>query len=197
MAAAAAELSDMTELELTTRAADDAAMLELTYRWAKKGYDAGGCPIGSVVVGPAVPGTATPGEPGGAGVVVLGAGHNGLVQEGNPILHGEMAALRSAGRRTSRADCTLYTSLSPCSMCTGAILMFRIPRVVVGDVSNADGPDGENIRLLRRRGVQVDVQEHAASVALCAAFCKSKPDLWSEDWGGPVPAWVRSDPKDA
>ena len=191
----------MTEEELRQRPADDAAMLELSYRFAKKGHDAGGCPIGSVVTGPAHPARADDGTPsfpteasGSADPVVLGAGHNGLVQEGNPILHGEMAALRAVGRRSTRSDCVLYTSLSPCAMCTGAILMFRIPRVVVGDVTNADGADGENIRLLRRRGVQVDVREHAASVGLCNRFRHEKPQLWREDWGGPPPAWVRPDP---
>ena len=141
---------------------------------ARKGYDEGGCPIGAVLV-----------DDDGS---VLGEGHNALVQEGNPILHGEMAALRAAGRMANRHRTTMVTTLQPCFMCAGAIAMFGIPRVVIGDVANA-GSD-ETIRFLRARGVQVVVMDPAVSaaaagcIALGARARRERPDLWLEDWGG-------------
>ena len=87
----------------------------------------GGCPIGAVLVDH---------ETGRA----IGEGHNGLVQEGNPIVHGEMAALRNAGRMRNRHNTTMYTTLQPCFMCAGAIVQFGIPRVVIADAENALGP---------------------------------------------------------
>jgi cytosine deaminase len=123
-----------------------------------------------------------------AGGRVLGEGHNALVQEGNPILHGEMAALRSAGRLSNRHNTTMYTTLQPCFMCTGAIVQFGIPRVVVGDVANASGD--ETLRFLRGRGVEVIVLDPAVGsaarqcVELAARFRAEKPDQWLEDWGG-------------
>src|SRR5580704_4027695 len=107
---------------------------------ATKGYNEGGCPIGGVIVD---------NESGD----ILGEGHNALVQEGNPIIHGEMAALRNAGRVSSRYNTTMYTTLQPCFMCAGAIAQFGIPRVVVADVANASS--GETIQFLRSRGVEV------------------------------------------
>jgi cytosine deaminase len=135
----------------------------------------GGCPIGGVLVD------------NGSGRV-LGEGHNGLVQEGNPILHGEMAALRNAGRLINRHDTTMYTTLQPCMMCTGAIIQFGIPRVVIGDATNAAGD--ETIRLMRRRGIDVVVMDPEASPAarqcieLARGFRSEQPHLWVEDWGG-------------
>ena len=146
---------------------------------ARKGYDEGGCPIGAVLV-----------DHDGT---VLGEGHNALVQEGNPILHGEMAALRTAGRMANRHRTTMVTTLQPCFMCAGAIAMFGIPRVVIGDVANA-GSD-ETIRFLRARGVEVVVMDPAVSaaaagcIALGARARRERSDLWLEDWGGgPNPA---------
>ncbi len=142
---------------------------------ALRGFSAGGCPIGAVLVD-------------NASGDILGEGHNGLVQEGNPILHGEMAALRCAGRLKNRHAATMYTTLQPCFMCTGAITQFGIPRVVIGDVRNA-GSD-ETIAFLRGRGVEVIVLDPATSPAardcieLAARFRREKPDLWLEDWGG-------------
>src|SRR5437868_2164551 len=104
--------------------------LELAF----KGYSEGGCPIGALLVDNQT------GD-------ILGAGHNALVQEQNPILHGEMAALRDAGRMPNRHNTTMYTTLQPCFMCTGAIIQFGIPRVVVGDAANASGD--ETLRFLR------------------------------------------------
>ena len=142
---------------------------------ALRGYNAGGCPIGAVLVDNAS------GE-------ILGEGHNGLVQEANPILHGEMAALRSAGRLQNRHNTTMYTTLQPCFMCTGAITQFGIPHVVIGDTVNASSD--ETISFLRARGIEVIVLEPAASPAardcieLAARFRSEQPELWLEDWGG-------------
>lgn len=137
------------------------------YEQALKGYNEGGCPIGGVIVDNHT------GE-------VLGEGHNGLVQEGNPIIHGEMAAMRAAGRMKTRRGTTMYTTLSPCMMCTGTILQFKIQRVVVGDTTNSKGNEG----LLRERGVEVIEVNDPDCIALCRKFISEKPDLWLEDWGG-------------
>jgi len=147
--------------------ARDGAMMDLAFSMARNGSIQGGCPIGAVIT------DTSSGR-------VLGAGHNGLVQEGNPILHGEMAALRAAGRMPSRRHCTMYTTLSPCMMCAGTIVQFKIGRVVVGDVTNSAG----NVAFLRERGVQVDLMEHPGCIALVRQFREEKPELWSEDWGG-------------
>ncbi|HYM07480.1 MAG TPA: deaminase [Terriglobales bacterium] len=142
---------------------------------AFRSYTEGGCPIGSVIVD------------NGTGAV-LGEGHNRLVQEGNPILHGEMAALRDAGRMRNRHATTIYTTLQPCFMCTGAITQFGIPRVVIGDVANASSD--ETIQFLRTRGIEVIVMDPATSKAardcvdLAARFRREKPERWLEDWGG-------------
>ena len=142
---------------------------------AAKSYDEGGCPIGGVLVD------------NGTGEV-LGEGHNALVQEKNPIVHGEMAALRAAGRRPNRHNTTMYTTLQPCFMCTGAIVQFGIPRVVIADVENASSD--ETLRFLRGRGIEVIVLDRDISPAarqcagLAARFRREKPDQWLEDWGG-------------
>jgi cytosine deaminase len=161
-------------------APDDERHLARALALARLGYAAGGCPIGALLVDPATD-------------TVLGEGHNGLVQEGNPILHGEMVALRAAGRMPNRHRTTMVTTLQPCFMCSGAIAMFGIPRVVIGDVANA-GSD-ETIRFLRARGIEVVVMDPATSpaaagcVALGAQARRERPDLWLEDWGGgPNPA---------
>ena len=159
---------------------DHETLMQLAFELALKGYAEGGCPIGGVLVD----------NDSGA---VLGRGHNALVQEGNPILHGEMAALRDAGRLRDRHRTTMYTTLQPCFMCAGAIAQFGIPRLVVGDVVNASGD--ETIRFLRGRGVEVTVLDPLASeaarqcVELVAKFRVEKPAQWMEDWGGgPNPA---------
>lgn len=150
------------------------------FRLAAKSYSEGGCPIGAVLVDNAA------GD-------IIGEGHNGLVQEGNPILHGEMAALRKAGRMKNRHHTTLYTTLQPCFMCTGAIVQFGIPRVIIGDVTNAS--TDETIRFLRGRGIEVVILDPETSKAahdcvdLASRFRDEKPDQWLEDWGGgPNPA---------
>ena len=162
---------------------DDEALMARALELARKGYDEGGCPIGAVLAD-------------SASGAILGQGHNALVQEGNPIIHGEMAALRAAGRMADRHRTTMVTTLQPCFMCAGTIVQFGIPRVVIGDAVNASG--SETIEFLRSHGVEVMVLDPAASaaaqgcIALAARFRVERPELWTEDWGGgPNPALRR------
>jgi cytosine deaminase len=111
---------------------------------------------------------------------VVAAGHNERVQLGDPVAHGEIACLRNAGRRASYAGTTLYTTLSPCQMCTGAILLFQIPRVVVGEARTFAGDLG----FLAERGVQVVLLDDDACVAAMREFQQRYPQVWSEDIGG-------------
>ena len=161
-------------------APDHETHLRTAYRLAAKGHAEGGCPIGAVLVD-------------NASGRVLGQGHNALVQEGNPILHGEMAALRDAGRLPNRHATTLYTSLQPCFMCAGTAVQFGIPRVVIADTANASSD--ETIRFMRGKGIEVIVADAATSgaardcIALVEKFRKENPRQWLEDWGGgPNPA---------
>lgn len=140
----------------------DAQMLRIAYEEAKAGFDEGGCPIGSVLAR--------------AGQVVA-QGRNQRVQKGDPIAHGEMDALRKAGRQKSYRDTVLYTSLSPCMMCAGTIVQFGIPRVVIGDTVNFVG----NEEFLRQRGVEVILAEDPDCIALMRRFIEEKPELWAED----------------
>jgi cytosine/creatinine deaminase len=140
----------------------DAKFLRIAYEEAKRGYDEGGCPIGSVLA---------------EGERLMAQGRNRRVQEGDPIAHGEMDCLRRAGRQKSYRKMTLYTSLSPCMMCTGTILQFGIPRVVVGEAVNFPG----NPELLRSRGVEVVMADDPDCIALMARFIAEKPALWNED----------------
>jgi len=158
--------------------------MERAFNLAAKSYAEGGCPIGGVLVD-------------NHSGQVLGEGHNALVQEGNPIIHGEMAALRNAGRMSNRHNTTMYTTLQPCFMCTGAIAQFGIPRVVVADVANASSD--ETIQFLRSRGVEVIIMDPAGSgvarrcVELTARFREEKPEQWDEDWGGgPNPRFTKT-----
>jgi creatinine deaminase len=144
----------------------DEAYMERAYQLALKGYNEGGCPIGSVLSLDAN------GE-------IWGEGHNMRVQENNPIIHGEMSAIRAAGARPHYNGTTIYTTLSPCMMCAGTIFQFNIPRVVVGDVTNSEG----NVKFLRERGVEVVILEHQGCIDLVKKFMIEKPKLWSEDWG--------------
>ena len=156
---------------------DDEAYLAEAFRLAAQGHAEGGCPIGGVLVD----------NDSGA---MLGRGHNALVQEGNPIVHGEMAALRDAGRRANRHRTTMVTTLQPCFMCAGTIVQFGIPRVVVGDAANA--ASDETLRFLRSHGVDVVVMDPGTSpaardcIALVERFRREQPALWLEDWGGGV-----------
>ena len=140
----------------------DQSFLRMAYDEAMAGYDEGGCPIGSVLA---------------EGERLISRGRNQRVQGGDPIAHGEMDALRKAGRQKSYRKMTLYTSLSPCMMCAGTIIQFGIPRVIVGENRNFGG----NEALLRERGVEVIIADDAACKALMARFIKEKPELWNED----------------
>src|SRR5579859_7150963 len=125
----------------------DRDMLALALAQARVSLEAGGVPVGAVLA---------------AGGEVVAAGHNERVQRGDPVAHGEISALRNAGRRASYADTTLYTTLSPCQMCTGAILLFQIPRVVVGEARTFEGDLG----FLRDRGVEIVLLDDPACVAV-------------------------------
>ncbi|MEO0751248.1 MAG: nucleoside deaminase [Pseudomonadota bacterium] len=140
----------------------DKRFLRLAYEEAKGGYDEGGCPIGSVIA---------------RGDTLVSQGRNQRVQKGDPIAHGEMDALRKAGRQKTYKDLTLYTSLSPCMMCTGTIIQFGIPKVVIGENTTFGG----NEDLLRERGVEVLVADDPDCIALMTRFIAEKPDLWNED----------------
>lgn len=140
----------------------DRRFIELAFLEAKKSADNGGLPIGSVLA---------------RGDRLLSSGHNQRVQNGDPIAHGEMDALRKAGRQNTYRDTTLYTSLSPCMMCAGTIVQFKIARVVVNDTKNFSG----NEDFLRSRGVVVVDVAHADSIALMAKFIAENAILWNED----------------
>ena len=133
---------------------------------AKKGYDEGGIPIGSVLV---------------HNGKIIGRGHNRRVQKGSPILHGEMDALENAGRLAASIyrECVLYTTLSPCPMCTGAILLYEIPKVVIGENRTFMGEE----ELLSSRGVEVVVVDSPDCYELMATFIREQPGLWNEDIG--------------
>lgn len=133
---------------------------------AEAGLAAGGIPIGSVLV--------VDGE-------IVGRGHNQRVQQGSVVLHAEMDCLENAGRlpATTYARATLYSTLSPCSMCTGAILLYGIPRVVVGERSTFQGPQ----HLLEAVGVEVTVLDDDRCVELMERFIAAHPELWHEDIG--------------
>ncbi|MEM7659382.1 MAG: nucleoside deaminase [Bacteroidota bacterium] len=133
---------------------------------AKKSLAEGGIPIGSVLVHEDK---------------ILGRGHNQRMQKGSPTLHGEMDALENAGRQEAKVyqASTLYTTLSPCPMCTGAILLYKIPRVVIGENVTFLGSEA----LLKQHGVEVIVLDDAECKALMAQFIREKPSEWNEDIG--------------
>jgi len=133
---------------------------------AGRGARDGGIPIGSVVVHQSR---------------ILGRGHNQRVQRGSAVLHAEMDALENAGRLPGRVyrECVLYTTLSPCAMCSGAILLYGIPRVVIGENQTFMGDED----LLRSRGVSVEVVQDPRCVAMMRAFIAARPELWNEDIG--------------
>jgi cytosine deaminase len=143
----------------------DDEMMSLALQQARVSLDAGGVPVGAVLA---------------ANGQVVAAGHNERVQRGDPVAHGEISCLRNAGRRASYLDTTLYTTLSPCQMCTGAILLFQIPRVVVGEAQTFAG----DLDFLVGRGVEVVLLEDPACVAAMQEFQQRYPQVWSEDIGG-------------
>ena len=140
----------------------DRKFLRLAYEEALAGFNEGGCPIGSVLA---------------EGDRLIAQGRNQRVQGGDPIAHGEMDCLRKAGRQRSYRGMTLYTSLSPCMMCSGTVIQFDIPRVIVGENVNFGG----NEDFLRGRGVDVIVVNDPDCIALMKRFIEEKPELWAED----------------
>ena len=148
----------------------DREMMALALQQARISLDAGGVPVGAVLAA------------GGAsqGRDLIAAGHNERVQRGDPVAHGEIACLRNAGRRPSYLDTTLYTTLSPCQMCTGAILLFQIPRVVVGEAQTYPG----DLAFLADRGVEVVLLDDEGCMAAMQEFQTRYPHIWSEDIGG-------------
>ncbi len=133
---------------------------------ARQGLREGGIPIGSVLVHKGR---------------IIGRGHNRRIQKGSPILHGEMDALENAGRQPASVyrESVLYTTLSPCAMCTGAILLYGIPRVIIGENKTFMGEED----LLRQRGVTVEVLHNADCIRMMEDFIRDKPALWNEDIG--------------
>jgi len=133
---------------------------------ARLGQAEGGIPIGSVLV---------------YQDKIIGRGHNRRIQQGSAILHGEMDALENAGRQPASVyrKCTIYTTLSPCSMCSGAILLYGIPVVVIGENQTFAGEE----KLLESRGVNVTVLQNPACIRLMREFIAANPGLWNEDIG--------------
>jgi creatinine deaminase len=143
----------------------DREMMALALGQARVSLAAGGVPVGAVLA---------------AGGEVIAAGHNERVQRGDPVAHGEISCLRNAGRRASYKDTTLYTTLSPCPMCTGAIVLFQIPRVVVGEAETFVG----DLDYLAVRGVDVLLLDDPDCKAAMREFQERYPQIWSEDIGG-------------
>ena len=143
-----------------------AEFLQAALEEARVGLAEGGIPIGSVIV---------------QGDRIIGRGHNRRVQQGSTILHGEMDAFENAGRQSASVyrECELYTTLSPCPMCSGAILLYGIPRVIIGENESFRGEED----LLRERGVQVEVVGNEECLRLMQDFIRDQPKLWNEDIG--------------
>lgn len=133
---------------------------------AKKGLKEGGIPIGSVIVHLGK---------------IIGRGHNRRIQEGSVVLHGEMDAFENAGRQSTNVykNCTLYTTLSPCAMCSGAILLYGIPRIIIGENKSFLGEEA----LLKSRGVDVMVVDNQECKDMMTSFITNNPELWNEDIG--------------
>lgn len=140
--------------------------LQAAIEEARKGLEEGGIPIGSVLV--------HRGQ-------IIGRGHNRRVQQGSAILHGEMDALENAGRQSAEVyrECTIYTTLSPCSMCSGAILLYGIPKVVIGENQTFMGEEA----LLASRGVTTEVVNDPQCIEMMETFIRDRPQLWNEDIG--------------
>lgn len=140
--------------------------LEAAIEEAKKGLAAGGIPIGSVLV--------LDGK-------IIGRGHNQRVQLGSTIHHAEMNCLENAGRQKASVyqRCVLYSTLSPCPMCSGAALLYKIPRIVVGENVTFQGPEA----YVRSHGVQVEILQDPTCIQLMRDFIRTRPELWNEDIG--------------
>lgn len=140
--------------------------LQAAINEAQTGLNEGGIPIGSVIV---------------HNGKIIGRGHNRRVQKGSAILHGEMDALENAGRQPASVyrESVLYTTLSPCSMCSGAILLYGIPKVIIGENKTFMGEE----ELLKSRGVKVEVLDDKTCTGMMTKFIHDKPTLWNEDIG--------------
>lgn len=140
--------------------------MEAAIEEAQKGLDEGGIPIGSVLVHDGK---------------ILGRGHNRRVQKGSAILHGEMDALENAGRYPAKVyrESVLYTTLSPCSMCSGAILLYGIPKVIIGENKTFMGEE----EWLKSKGVELEVLNNETCISMMENFIEAKPELWNEDIG--------------
>src|SRR6516162_468734 len=152
-------------MESSTPAEVDQAMMDVALAEARAGLAVGGVPVGAALA---------------SGGRLIASGHNERVQSGDPIAHGEMSCLRNAGRQASYREMTLYTTLSPCPMCSGAILLFQIPRVVVGEATTFAG----DLAFLTGHGVEVVLLDDPRCTAVMQEFQQRYPDIWSEDIGG-------------
>ncbi|MEO0475136.1 MAG: nucleoside deaminase [Planctomycetota bacterium] len=144
---------------------NDHELMDAALAQAQKSYDEGGLPIGAVLVD--------------AEGNIIATGHNKRVQNNDPTSHGETDCIRNAGRRRDWNELTLYTTLSPCVMCSGTALLLRIPRIVIGENKNFMGEEG----LLRERGVELTILDHVGCIELMEKFQREKPDVWNEDIG--------------
>ena len=142
--------------------------LQAAIEEACQGLAEGGIPIGSVLV--------LDGQ-------IIGRGHNRRVQDGSVIHHAEMNCLENAGRLPASVyrRCTIYSTLSPCPMCSGAIQLYGIPKVVIGENKNFQGPESH----LRAKGLELDIRQNPECIAMMEDFFKTKPELWNEDIGEP------------
>lgn len=145
---------------------NDDSFIEAAFNEARIGLSEGGIPIGCVIVRDSE---------------IVGSGRNRRVQTGSVVLHGEMDALENTGRQSVNfyRECSLFTTLSPCSMCAGAILLYRVPRVVIGDNKSFVGEES----WLRERGVSVEVLNDPTCVSMMKEFMAAQPQLWAEDIG--------------
>ena len=143
--------------------------LQAAIEEARQGLAEGGIPIGSVLV--------LDGQ-------IIGRGHNRRVQDGSAIHHAEMNCLENAGRLPASVyrRCTIYSTLSPCPMCSGAIQLYGIPKVIVGENKTFQGPES----LLRSQGITVEILQNPDCIALMENFIQAKPELWNEDIGVPT-----------
>ncbi|MBB6430311.1 nucleoside deaminase [Algisphaera agarilytica] len=144
----------------------DQELMDAAYQQALKSYNEGGLPIGSVLYSP-------------DDDAIVARGHNERVQKGDPTAHAEVVCIRNAGRRRDWPQLTLVSTLSPCIMCTGTSLLYRIPRVLVGENQNFLGAED----LFRERGVEFILMNDPQCIALMKKFVEEKPDLWNEDIG--------------
>tara|TARA_B100000497_G_C7641060_1_gene385387 strand:+ start:759 stop:1196 length:438 start_codon:yes stop_codon:yes gene_type:complete len=140
--------------------------LQAAIEEAQKGLSEGGIPIGSILVHKDK---------------IIGRGHNRRIQNGSPILHGEMDALENAGRQSAAIykECTIYTTLSPCSMCSGAIALYEIPKVVIGENQTFMGEE----EWLKSKGINVEVANNVECINMMQSFIENHPEIWNEDIG--------------